>query len=537
MTSTNNNRDKVEEIKGKLDIVDVIGRDISLHDNGNGEYVGSVPPIGKSGQSLKVDRQQQLWYDMKNGRGGDAFDWIGRDFSDPKGKDFPDVLRAAASLAGVELEDMTAEEKEAAAEKAAIHDLLTEATEIYHGNLKPFIYDNIKEKWGITPETVDRFKIGYATGGRDIEELDNKTLCKSGLVYASDGRLDSGIFNCRIIFPYWKNGKAVYMIGRSTSKTPRRKDGSEPAKYQKLLVHGDKFPYVSPSVQNAYFYGEDSLRGFDYCIITEGVTDCIVMLQACFPCISPVTVQFRENDHPRLINLTKRMKRVYICNDNETNNAGINGALSTAETLENAGIEARIIELPKPDDVDKIDIADYMKKHSPEDFKALMVSSVRLWTYKLSKRKVPVTKLDKRRAFEDFIVDDLKGMPYADWELFVTNDATKHFGLNKKEAKPTIDKVRGSVKEFDFDLDSVSGRNAIYRAFADEYITEHHVKCINGKLRLYKDGVYPDSDEAIEFIQSEIMNIGLSQGVNLAENNIIAILRLIELSTRIRMAE
>lgn len=224
-------------------------------------------------------------------------------------------------------------------------------------------------------------------------------------------------------------------------------------------------------------------------------------------------------------------------NDNEDNGAGIAGALKTASVLEQAGIEAKIIELPKATDVDKIDIADYMKGHSVDDFKALMVSSVRLWTYKLSKRKVPVTKLDKRRAFEDFIVDDLKGMPYADWELFVTNDATKHFGLNKKEAKPTIDKVRGSVKEFDFDLDSVSGRNAIYRAFADEYITEHHVKCINGKLRLYKDGVYPDSDEAIEFIQSEIMNIGLSQGVNLAENNIIAILRLIELSTRVRMTE
>jgi putative DNA primase/helicase len=86
-------------------------------------------------------------------------------------------------------------------------------------------------------------------------------------------------------------------------------------------------------------------------------------------------------------------------------------------------------------------------------------------------------------------------------------------------------------------LDSVSGRNAIYRAFADEYIAKNKVKCINGKLRKYKDGIYPESDEDIDFIKTEIMKIGLSHGVNLADNNITATLKMIENSTRVRIED
>ena len=126
------------------------------------------------------------------------------------------------------------------------------------------------------------------------------------------------MFAGRIIFPYWKNGKVVYLIGRETEETPEA-EREKGMKYKKLLVHKEGREYVSSSVQNSYFYGEDSLRGSYYCVITEGVADCIAMLQAGISCISPVTVQFRERDHPKLISLTKGLSKVFICNDNETN--------------------------------------------------------------------------------------------------------------------------------------------------------------------------------------------------------------------------
>ena len=449
--SSADNRDKIDEIKDLLDIVDVIGKSVNLHHIGGNEYAGTVGTAGSSGESLKVDKDGQVWKDFKNGKGGDVFDWIGNiNGLDARGADFPEVLRIAADLAGVELEEMTEEERDAAKEKADIHNLFTAAAEVYHKNLTPELYDHIKEKWGITRETVDRFKIGYAIPGRNLKELDNTTLKKSGLVFVNGGMTGGEVFQGRITFPYWKNGKVVYLIGRETEETPRiinKETGKdETPKYQKLLVHKEGREYVSSSVQNSYFYGEDSLRGSDYCIITEGVADCIAMLQTGFPCISPVTVQFREKDNPKLISLAKRLNLVYICNDNESNKAGLKGALNTAEALEGAGIETRIIILPKPEGIDKIDIADYMKEHNRDDFKELIDSSIRLWGFKLNQVKIKAssTSIERLRAFRTFISNDLHLMQLGEWQVFVNNEVPDKFNLNKKDVKTTIEEVTKS---------------------------------------------------------------------------------------------
>jgi DNA primase len=443
-------RDKVEEIKNRLDIVDVIGRDITLHHKGGGEYVGTVGTKGSSGESLKVSKNMQAWKDHKNEPGGDVLDWIGYNagYKDTRGSDFPEVLKIAADLAGVELGDATEEETEAAKEKADIHNLFTAATEIYHNNITQALYDYILQKWGITKETVDNLKIGYARIEPNIKGPDEKTLKKSGLVYVNNGKRGGEVFRGRIIFPYWKNGKVVYLIGRQTEETPKLKDGSEPPKYQKLLVHSDKFPYVSAAVQNSYFYGEDRLRNSSYCIITEGVADCISMLEAGFPCISPVTVNFREKDHPKLISLAEGLNRVYICNDNEENEAGLKGALNTAEALESAGIETRLIELPKPEGIDKIDIADYMKEHSPEDFRGLINSSARLWTFKLNQVVLPASleSPGRLKAFRAFISNDLRGMISEEWKVFVNNEVPPKFKLSKKDVRSTIEEIGKSRK-------------------------------------------------------------------------------------------
>ncbi|HEY3361482.1 MAG TPA: CHC2 zinc finger domain-containing protein [Methanosarcina sp.] len=443
--SSMGSRDKIEEIKNRLDIVDVIGKDVNLKCKGDGKYVGTVGVAGHSGESLKVSQSLQSWNDFKNGSGGDVLDWIGyiNGYKDVRGADFPEVLRIAADLAGVELEDMTEEERNAAKEKAEIHDLFTEAAENYHKKLTPELYDYIFQKWEITKETVDNLKIGYANTGRNLEGLDKETLKKSGMVYVNGGMFGGEVFQGRITFPYWKNGKVVYLIGRETDETPEA-ECQKGMKYKKLLVHKEGYEYVSPSVQNSYFYGEDSLRGHDYCIITEGVADCIAMLQAGFPCISPVTVQFRKKDHPKLISLTKGLQRVYICNDNEANQAGLKGALSTAEALESEGIETRIIELPKPEGLDKIDIADYMKEHTPDDFKELMDSSVRLWDYKLNKQviKAGSTSLERLRAFKTFISNDIHLMKEDEWEVFVNNEVFKKFKLYKNDIKTAVAEVK-----------------------------------------------------------------------------------------------
>ena len=81
-------------------------------------------------------------------------------------------------------------------------------------------------------------------------------------------------------------------------------------------------------------------------IITEGVTDCISLMEHGFPVVSPVTVQIREADWERLLPKLTGVKTVFICQDNEVSDAGMQGALRTASVLAAHGIATRVAVLP-----------------------------------------------------------------------------------------------------------------------------------------------------------------------------------------------
>ena len=339
--------------------------------------------------------------------------------------------------------------------------------------------------------------------------------------------MGSEVFNGRIIFPYWNNGKVVYLVDRETFETPifERKKGM---KYKKLLVHKEGQEYVSPCVQNSYFYGEDSLRGAADCIITEGVADCVVLLQAGFPCISPVTVQFRDKDHHKLLNLTKGLKRVFICNDNELNAAGLKGALSTAEALENEKIEARLITLPKPDSIDKIDIADYMKEHRPEDFKGLMGSSVRLWQYKLNNQVISqvATSFDRIKAFRSFILTDLDGMSFDEWEVFVNKEVAQKFQLKVKDIKTTVLEIaKERHRENRNEVSNPEGEATYEKTEYEARLSNYPENIRDSAYKVLKDG------DAFEFML-ETWNLRHVGDKNIGENCLCAIASTYILNTR-----
>ena len=91
------------------------------------------------------------------------------------------------------------------------------------------------------------------------------------------------------------------MIGRKTPWTP---DANwEQGKYKKLPVHEEhQRPYVADFINNALLFNEDCLLARPgKVIITEGVTDCLALMQLGLPTVSPVTVRIRAADWERLI--------------------------------------------------------------------------------------------------------------------------------------------------------------------------------------------------------------------------------------------
>lgn len=267
-------RSLVEQIKSKLDIIDVINETVQLHHEGGSIWAGAISSESKTGASLKVNRSMQTYYDFAgNVEGGDIFNWLAyiekRDYR----RDFTHLLRIAASRAGIQIDDMSEQDIQRSQETAQVQNALTKAAEIYHKALTTEIREYIHTKWGISDKTIDDMQIGYAKPSgttlisKAVENIDPATLQKippeldpeiiekTGLFIRSESGSLTEFFKGRVVFPYWKSGKVVSFAARGDKEKLGTPDNEfEQAKYKKLLTHNDKHPYVHESVDNRYIF-------------------------------------------------------------------------------------------------------------------------------------------------------------------------------------------------------------------------------------------------------------------------------------------
>ena len=331
----------------------------------------------QSHRSLHVMLDKQGWYCFGCGVGGDVlqlvefvrFGVVTRGQSGPMPESHQharDFLAAKAGLPplssyGLSPEQM-AEAESARMLELRVQAVLTETAKFYHRRLKesPEALQWLRSKYGIKDETIEELLIGYADNGPGAENRQGVIATLTGKEHgfslrelaATGAFVPTGqdglipFFKGRIVFPYWSRGRVVFMIGRKTPWTPDT--NWEHSKYKKLPVHNDAFKkHIAPCVNNGYLFNEDCLLANpERLIITEGVTDCISLMEHGFAAVSPVTVRIREADWERLLPRLRSVKIVYICQDNEISEAGLHGALKTASVLAGHKIQTRLVVLP-----------------------------------------------------------------------------------------------------------------------------------------------------------------------------------------------
>ena len=324
----------------------------------------------QSHRSLHIMLDKQGWYCFGCGVGGDVLqlvEFVHHGFvtrgqsgrmpeSHRQARDFLAARVGLPPLSKLASGD-PAEAEDAHRLTLRVREALTALAELYCQRLSanPDVLGWFRAKYGISEEMIARLKIGYADnrepsvaralmegpGAFTPREL---TATAAFRPTAQDGVVP--FFDGRIVFPYWSRGHVVFMIGR---RTPWTVDHDwEKSKYKKLAVRNDRSnSHVAPCIRNDVLYNEDVLLTHpDRVIITEGVTDCISLMEHGFPAVSPVTVQIREADWERLLPKLAGVKTVLICQDNEVSEAGMQGALKTAAVLAGHGIMTRVAVLP-----------------------------------------------------------------------------------------------------------------------------------------------------------------------------------------------
>lgn len=330
----------------------------------------------QSHRSLHIMLDKQMWHCFGCGKSGDVLQLVefvqsGQVTTGASGKmpeshqQARDYLAGQAGLPqlsriGLSNEEIAQREEEQRKEMRTFA-ALTELAAYYHARLKkrPEVMRWIEEHYQISEQMIDELKIGYAPWHDKIEPDDPGAyafLTKGGSQFSGAEVFSTGalihtegrrfpLFQNRVVFPYWSQGSVVYMIARKTPWTAE--NHYEKAKYKKLMTHGRGHEYVSPCISNDYLYNEDCLlakpRGV---IITEGITDCISLMQHGFAAVSPGTVRIKETDWDRMISKLSGISAVYLCLDNEISEVGINAALGMSARFASEHIDTRIIVLP-----------------------------------------------------------------------------------------------------------------------------------------------------------------------------------------------
>lgn len=488
-----------DELKSSNDIVSVANT-LGFNGKGTHSYIqGDCPRHGSAGRRcLTIWPGIQGWKCFHCGEKGDVIDLV----MYYKNCDHRTAVRYLAERAGIPYgggKELTPEEIAQAEndmnEKVLVENILTETAIWYHAQLNkyPEIVEHLQDKnYGFSSDIIERLKIGFASLSK---KKDSTSELADHLSSFPDFRGNlhlTGLFSFkhpsgpyydyfrnRIVFPYWKNGKVVYMLARATRLTPQdefecynmnqsnqQNDDGKPEyiKFKKLRVHDpshEKKKHISRFIRNDVFLGEDTVRGASEIIIAEGAPDWISAIDKGFNAISPVTVAFREEDNEKLEKLTRDVKSIYIINDNEDNKAGYRGALKTGKYLAGQGRNAFLVELPRPAGSNKIDLNEYLKDHTADELKGLMNNAKSV--IEILIEQLPTDYLKAQSSIQEEIASLLVNLNesviahYAGLLAKKTKAKIKPIMLEIEAARKLAQETKGVVTENEIDPEIESG--------------------------------------------------------------------------------
>lgn len=382
-----------------------------------------------AGTGMYVTPSNQMWYCFSCRKGGDVIHLVqsfqnGDDYEERNYTQFIQALSFLADRAGI---PFTApdEEDEELAERRILYGIYNDFIKYCELNSFTFnrsqvTYDLIAERYPLDQETIKKFRICYFdrkwTGPfweKLLEKYTQAELLGSGIFKVNSRNEIYCLFQNRLIIPYLQRGDVVYMIGRETrfskyedNTTGELKNFDGGKKFKKIPIRVEDKTYthdISPLVRNDYIFGVDSIKKGEDLIITEGIGDCLVLLQHGYRSISPVTVSFKNEMLEPVATRLKSVRQIYICNDNEASGAGNNGAMKMYNFFINKGIDAKIIELPLEEGETHKDVAEFFETKSSDDFKDLIANAKSMVDFEIEKITPHSHRLDVQKIWEKIL--------------------------------------------------------------------------------------------------------------------------------------
>ena len=360
-------REKINEIKEAVNIVDIVGESVALTKAGR-NYLGLCPFHGEKTPSFNVVEDKQFYHCFGCGRSGDVFKFI----EEMQGFSFAESVQVVAEKAGFQL-DIPISERQV--EKTShphqvLYDIHTEANKFYHALLmttkmgeaaRTYLYNR-----GLTDDIIKYFQIGLAPQEANYlyQHLSKKyteaDLLNSGLFNTGNANMIYDAFQGRIMFPLTdEHGRVVAFSGRiwteadlADKQMAKYKNSRGTAIFNKSyeLYHLDQAKAAIKKQREVY--------------LMEGFMDVIAAYRAGLENAVASMGTALTAEHVR--HLAKFCKKVVLTYDGDKA-----GQAATAKALEElADFNVEIVFLP-----DQMDPDEYIAKHSEEALANVLTKS------------------------------------------------------------------------------------------------------------------------------------------------------------------
>jgi DNA primase len=361
-------RETIDEVKGRLDILDVVGDFVTLKRSGQ-NYKALSPFTNEKTASFYVVPAKGIFKDFSSGKGGDGITFV----MEHEGMSYVEAIRYLAKKYGIAIREEQTEEALNQNDRDSLYILMNYAKDYYKSSLfdtdegRSVGLSYFRER-GFNDRIVEKFELGYSINEwdhfskkalQDGYSLD--MLEKAGLVIKKEKEKPDNFrvydrFRGRVIFPV--HGIAGKVIAFGARILTKEKD------QPKYINSPETEIYHKSNVLYGMFQAKNAIRREDFCYLVEGYTDVISMHLAD---IDNVVASSGTSLTEEQIKLIRRFtENVTVLFDGDA--AGIKAAIRGIDLVLKGGLNVRIVLLPDQEDPDS-----FSRKMGSSDFKKYLV--------------------------------------------------------------------------------------------------------------------------------------------------------------------
>lgn len=355
----------LEEIRDRVDIVELIGQYVQLKKTGK-NYSGLCPFHKEKSASFSVEPNKQFFYCFACSKGGNIFTFL----TQFEGISFPEAVRRLAKRAGVEIKEEAFVKRsngQRTEDHSRVYAVLELAAKYYQHLLTEkkeyrLALDYIQAR-GISRKTIDLFRIGVSPQGyQGFQEIAHKRgftnaeLISAGLFIEKPDHAKGGYdrFRFRLMFPLINKEGNVIGFGARILE-----DNKDQPKY----LNSSDSPVFSKR-RNLYglFENQRGIRLKDEAVVVEGYMDVVGLYEAGVQnAVASMGTALTEEHLREIRSLTRNIVTVF-----DPDAAGEQAFQRSISLCMQEGFFAKNLELPE-----ELDPDEYVRKEGAEAFYAL----------------------------------------------------------------------------------------------------------------------------------------------------------------------